>query len=272
MYLSDMELHKLQRICLELVKEVDRVCRLNGIEYTLDGGTLLGAIREHGFIPWDDDADIAMTRSEYQKFYKACKKDLDKEHFFLQEFKTDPHYPWGYSKLRMKGTHLIQTGQEHLRFQDGIFIDIFIYDPVPNNFILRRIHYFECFCIRKCQYAVVGKKASGKLALRVVYKLLDRIPKRWINSWLNRLIIRTNKRGGVLSSHKTYPYFRKECKYGLPSICFKGYKDVLFENHTFRCMKKYDLYLTRLYGDYMTPPPPSGRKHYPVGYIDFGVF
>lgn len=269
MELSDKDLHRLQQVCFELAKEVDRICRKNDIEYTLDGGTLLGAVREHGFIPWDDDADIAMTRAEYNKFFKACKRDLDKKRFFLQEYRTDANYPWGYSKLRMNGTKLVQTGQEHLKFHDGIFIDIFIYDPVPDNYLLRRLHYFACFCIRKCQYSVVGKKNAPNAFLRSWYSIIDKIPKPVVFSALDKLVVATNKKDTILSSHKTFPYPRKECKYGLPWKCFKEYTDIVFENYSFRCMKNYDTYLTMLYGDYMTPPPPSGRKHYPIGILKF---
>ena len=74
---------KLQKVCFELLCEFDRICRKNKIEYSLYAGTLLGAIRDNGFIPWDDDADIAITREEYEKFYQACKKDLDQDKFFL---------------------------------------------------------------------------------------------------------------------------------------------------------------------------------------------
>lgn len=91
-------LRKLQMTELEMLKEVDRICRKYDIKYSLDGGTLLGAIRHNGFIPWDDDADVVMLRPEYIRFYKACKKELDKDKFFLQDFRTDLDYRWGYSK------------------------------------------------------------------------------------------------------------------------------------------------------------------------------
>lgn len=270
MELTDAQLHQLQGVCLELVKEVDRICRKNGIEYTLDGGTLLGAVREHGFLAWDDDADIAITRKEYNRFFEACKKDLDKDRFFLQEYRTDPDYPWGYSKLRMNGTELVQIGQEHLKFHDGIFIDIFVYDPVPDGFFSRRLHYLACYLIRKCQYSVVGKLRAGNVFMRGWYRLLDKIPKRTVFRWLEKLVRLTYPMDTELSSHKTYPYPRKEFKYGLPWKCFKSYRDITFENEIFRCMTDYDIYLTMLYGDYMTPPPLGKRKHYPVSRISFG--
>lgn len=270
MVLSPEELKKLQGICLELLCEVDRICREKGIEYTLDGGTLLGAVRERGFISWDDDADIAMTRQEYNKFAEACRSDLNTEKFFLQDHTTDKEYPWGYSKLRMNGTHLVQIGQEHLLFHDGIFIDIFIYDPVPDNHFVRLLHHFACFCIRKCQYAIVGKKSASNALIRFWYRMIDKIPKAFVFAVLDRLIILTDNQDTELSSHKTFPYPRKACKYGLPSKCFKSFIDIDFEDHSFRAMKDYDVYLTLLYGDYMTPPPKSEIKHYPIGMLEFG--
>ena len=269
MVLSPEELKKLQGVCLELVCEVDRVCRKNGIEYTLEGGTMIGAVREHGFIPWDDDADISMSRVEYEKFFEACKKDLDHDRFFLQEHRTDPEYPWGYSKIKMKGTSFIQVGQEHLKLQDGIFTDIFVYDNVPDGFLARRLHYAAIYCIRKCQYSISGKKKAKSPALRAWYTLLDKIPKEWVFTWQDKLAKRTNRKKTKLMRHYTFPYFRKECIFGLPSSCFDEYIDVDFEGKKLRVVKDYDTYLTLKYGDYMTPPPAKDIKHLSIRTIKF---
>lgn len=269
MVLDNEGLKRLQGVCFELACEVDRVCRKNNIEYTLESGTLIGAVREHGFIPWDDDVDVAMTREEYEKFFEACKTDLNTEKFFLQEHRTDPEYPWGYSKLRMNGTSLVKVGQEDMRFHDGIFADIFVYDNVPDGFISRRLHYAACYFIRKCQYALFGKKNEEKAALRALYTLMDKIPKEWLFSALDALAEKPNRKQTQLKRYYTYPFPRKECMYGIPSRCFDEYTDADFEGKPLRIVKDYDTVLSLMYGDYMTPPPPSEITYYPISRIKF---
>ena len=81
-HLNNEQLRQLQMIELEMLLEVDRICKKCGIKYNIIGGTLLGSVRHKGFIPWDDDADVAMLREEYEKFKKACKKELDTTRFY----------------------------------------------------------------------------------------------------------------------------------------------------------------------------------------------
>ncbi len=100
--LNGEQLRRLQMIELEMLIEVDRICRSCGIRYNVIAGTMLGAVRHGGFIPWDDDADVAMLRTEYERFREACRTELDTERFYFQDHRETPGYRWGYGKLRRK--------------------------------------------------------------------------------------------------------------------------------------------------------------------------
>ena len=116
-----------QRSIFSILVEFDRICKKHNIKYILDGGTLLGAIRHSGFIPWDDDADVAMLRSEYNKFCKVCKKELDSR-FFLETKKVNKKYPYAFAKLRLNGTIYKENFLNNLDVHNGIWIDIFPID------------------------------------------------------------------------------------------------------------------------------------------------
>ena len=122
-YLTPEEFRKMQLIQLDLIVELDRVCRKHNINYVIIAGTMLGAVRHKGYIPWDDDADIAMLREDYERF-KSVAYDLNPEICFFQDNTTDPEYRWGYAKLRRTGTQYIRLGQEHMKNKTGICIDV----------------------------------------------------------------------------------------------------------------------------------------------------
>lgn len=256
-------IRKIQLVELELLKEVDRICRKNGIEYSLEGGTLLGAIRHDGFIPWDNDADIVMTREEYKKFAAACKKDLNHDKFFLQDYHTEKTYRWGYPKLRYNDTQFLMPGQEKSNWHLGICIDIFPYDGVPDNYVLRRLHLFACFFVRKGLYSFFGKNNADNILLRGWYSVLNFIPLEVWRKAFNWLVCISNKVPHQMCRHLAYPY-RQEAKYGMSSKIFDGYMDKEFEGYRFRILKNYDLYLRTMYGDYMELPPLEKRKPFPL--------
>lgn len=260
MYLSEDELKKVQSIELEMLVEIDRICRKNNIPYTLDSGTLLGAIRNKGFIPWDDDADIVMIRDAYERFFEACKTQLDTKKFFLQDYRNEKEYRWGYPKMRRKDSLLIREDQTTLPWHQGIFVDIFVYDNVPDNWFVRRVHLLFCFIIRRIQYAIIGKENAKSFLLRQWYKILMKIPVNILFYALEKVYRQCNRHPTKLQRHMTYPY-RKKCRYGLPSICFEEQIEMAFENHSFLCSKEYDTYLTVLYDDYMSPPSDEEKKH-----------
>lgn len=266
--LSQEELKKLQRIEFSMLQELDRICRKYNILYSLDGGTLLGAIRHKGFIPWDDDIDVIMLREEYVKFKEACKKDLDSERFFLQDYQTDSGYRWGWAKIRRKNTEYIRLGQESLKQKTGIFIDIFVADQVPDNPIIKRVHHFICYIIRKSLYSPLGIEHAKNILEKSIYRCLNLLNRNQVFAIRDWLAEHSNHKKSKLISHYTLEY-PKSCKYGLPRKCFDEFIEVEFEGHLFKAFKDYDIYLRGHYGDYMKLPPVEQRiPHLKVSMID----
>ena len=266
MELTKEQLRKLQLVELELIREVDRICRKNHIQYTLYAGTLLGAIRHKGFIPWDDDADIAFLPEEYEKFRKACKRDLNREKFFLQDYRTDPHYRWGYAKMRRNHSAFVREGQEHMKYHNGICIDVFTLYHVPDNKVLRELYYFAFFLIRKALYSEVGKVSAPSAVQRKMYKLISGISKEKIFEIANKIIY---QKPSELVNLMFIPN-AKSCKYGIPRRCLTESVEVEFEGYRFMAMKGWDEVLKMAYGDYMKLPPENQREsHNPASRIEF---
>ena len=185
--LSPSEFKRIQEMELELLIELDRVCRLHHINYVIWGGTMLGAIRHKGFIPWDEDADVAMLREDYEKF-KLIVTDLTPSICFFQDNTTDPYYRWGYGKLRRTGTKYVRLGQEHIKCQTGVFLDIFPYDDIPRWLPLQMLQDFYCYCLRKITWSEVGKKTTTGVK-GLWFSLLSKIPIQWVYnrlSWISK--------------------------------------------------------------------------------------
>ena len=257
---SKEELRLLQLNELEMLIELDRICRKNGINYSLDGGTLLGAIRHKGFIPWDDDVDVMMLKEEYEAFYKACISDLDTNRFFFQDYRTDPGYRWGYGKLRSKQTEYIKAGHEKAKYKTGVCIDVFGFDNIPDNKVARAIFLAKMYCLRKITYSELGRYNSDKRILRKWYSLLYCIPKAAVFSVKQRIDKKYATRITKNVINSMLPFPKKECKYGFPKKWFDNYIEVEFEGMQFLSIKNYDSFLKLKYEDYMALPPEGGRK------------
>lgn len=268
-HITDEISEKLRKVNLEMLKEIDRICRNNNIKYSLCSGTLIGAVRHGGFIPWDNDADVNMLREEYEKFFEACKLDLDTKKFFLQDFRTDPNYRWGFPKLRYNNSVWLMPGQEKTNWHKGIFVDIFVYDGVPDNYFLRRIHLFICYCIRKGLYSFFGRYNAKNPLIRLWYKMLYLLPRSFWVDCFNFMVKVSNLNRHELARHLTFPYPLESSKYGMPRKCFDAYVDKDFEGYTFKIFKDYDSFLTSMYGDYMTLPPEEKRVGFPLAELKF---
>lgn len=262
MQLDDTMLRKVQMVQLEMLVEVDRICKKCGIKYNIIAGTLLGAIRHGGYIPWDDDADVALLRPEYEKFRKACKTELDTSRFIFQDHRNTKGYRWGYGKLRRKDTLFLREYQEHMPYMQGVFIDIFPLDGVPDNYFMRSVKNFECFCVRKILWSRVGKIAEKNFWKRQVYKILDKIPEEDIFQYYHGMIRSANRKRTRMVRILMFPTPNDE--WGYYRNWYENSVDTVFEEKVFQGIKDYDSYLSFKFGNYMELPPEEKRKVHPV--------
>jgi len=266
---NDDVLKKIQNIELEMLKEVDRICRKYSIIYELDGGTLLGAVRYGGFIPWDDDIDIRMLRKDYDRFCDVCQDEFG-DKYFLQTYHTDSEYRWGYGRVLKNNTEYCRADHEMINSRNGIFLDIFPCDNMPEKGFQKQIYNFRCYIARKIGYSVVGAMYEKNHAKRLVYKVLSSIPIKVAANEFDRL---ASKYDNKQTKYVRTPgwHWKQESK-GYLRSWLTEYKEIKFEDMVAYAPKDTDGFLRYMYGDdYMTPPPENERNpQHPATMIDFG--
>jgi LPS biosynthesis protein len=263
--LDQETLRKLQLTELELLQEVDRICRKCNIHYNIIAGTLLGAVRHGGFFPWDDDADVALLRPQYEKFRKACETELDTSKFYFQDHRNTPGYRWGYGKLRRKDTLFLREHQEHMPYEQGVFIDVFPLDYVPNSYPLRCLHNFKCFIYRKFFWSEVGRIADKSARMRLLYSLMSKVPEARLKKSFNRFIRKSDRHKTDWVRILTFPTPNRA--YGYKVKWYKKSKKIPFEGIRFAGIADYEEYLTFKFGNYRELPPEEQRKVHPVSDI-----
>lgn len=265
--LDSTQLRNQQMILLELLCEVKRICKLADIKYVIIAGTMLGAVRHEGFIPWDDDADIAMFRKEYEAFCAACCKYLDTTRFYFQDHVYTKGYRWGYGKLRRKDSSYVVCGTENLPYEQGIWIDIFPLDYVPDSRAGRLLCNFHCFCIRKLLYAESGKYREKYFIKRMIYAALAKIPLKIVLVHYEKYIKKRNRKETDWVRILMFPTPNRE--YGYLRKWYRSTAEFTFEKQTFIGVKDYDEYLTFKFGKYSELPPPDKRKRHCVSKLEF---
>lgn len=256
--ISENELKQIQKIQLELIREVVRICKKCGIHFNMVGGTMLGAIRHKGYIPWDDDADIGFLRTEYEKFRKACKTELNHEKYYMQDLRDTKGYRWGYGKLRRKNTEFIRLNQEFMPYEQGISIDLMPFDNVPDQWLFRRIHFFRCFLYRKFFWSEVGNRTEKNLGIKIIYKIMGLIPMEMLIRSYQRFIDAGQRKKTQLVRILTFP--TPKGIYGYERKWYTHLSKYQFEDIKLPGARDYDGYLRVKYGNYTELPPVEKRK------------
>lgn len=259
---STAELKEIQKIEKEMLIEIDRMCRKYNLPYNMVGGTMLGAIRHKGFIPWDDDADIAMLRVNYERFVEICKTELDTSRFYFQDIHQTEGYRWGYGKLRRKDTKFIRYGQEDMPYEQGIFVDIFPMDNVPDGKVKGYLHQCKCFILRKKLWSAVGQNVENNLIKRLWYAHWAKIPREKLIKQYDKLVDET--RGKETKKVRILTFPAPKGTDGFYKIWYQEQSYYDFEDIQLQGARDYDGWLRYKFGEYMKWPPIEQRKIHPV--------
>ena len=253
---SEDKLKAAQQEMLSILLEIDRICRKYHIKYWLVAGTLLGAIRHNGFIPWDDDCDIGMMRKDFERFQEVLPTELPQQ-FFLQTKKTDPQYPRRYTKIRSNRIKLIEHDETyHEPYNQGVSVDIFIHDfyqpkQIP---ILVKLQEFS----EKKKERLSLPKNSLKRHLWGVLHFAQKIIHINQREKLKRSALDDRSKesafvGFALDYHDYKAIFRRD-------ELFPIQRQISFEGRSFFIPYKAEKILEQIYGDYLTLPPLEKRR------------
>lgn len=250
-YICGVSLDDIHKVQLEMLDEVDRICKENGIKYFLSGGTMLGAIRHKGFIPWDDDIDLWMTRKNFQKFKKVCKKSLDNK-YFLQDYFINVHQPLSILKVEKKGTRFVEGVFADVPIEKCIYIDIFPLDNIWNPlYKLQTAILIKLQAIRDFKIRGVGSTSKLK---KVIYSAVPLTVCRFLTEFTMRFfnIFPTKLKNQLCHRGRYWPKFTKKDVEDLTYVEFEG--------KMYPVPKNYDELLKKCYGDYMKLPPKEKQQ------------
>lgn len=252
------KLRKLQIAQIILLEKLNEICIKNKIKYSLAYGTIIGSIRHKGFIPWDNDIDIFMKRSEYEKFLKYFQEN---DEIFLQNYLTDKNFGLHISRLMLKDTFYEDSYNKLFKRKKNIYIDIFPIDEVGNNIYILKIKFIIIKILTQLKEIKLGRMKSQKLKntfLNYILKYLFYFYKlENIDEKIEKLCLKIEKKetkffGCYFVSTVKNGFFEKDI---FDKTILKE-----FENKKYPILEEYDLLLRRIYGDYMSLPSIDERN------------
>ena len=260
--MATYEIRPLQLKILETLLAIDEVCQKHNLRYYIIAGTLLGAMRHKGFIPWDDDIDIAMPRSDYDKLLAHCKEWLPAQYELICA-ENDTNYPHPFAKIQNADTTLIE--REHMNYLGGIYIDVFPLDGVPENRIARRWHFIKYkFYVKALYFTYRNPYRHGHG------------PSSWLPLLCRKLFTVEGiqkKMRAIMTSHdydkSKYVVDHDDGLKGVMERSVLGTPSpIKFENATVMGVEHPHDYLQQKYGEYMVVPPHTKQLQHNFFYLD----
>lgn len=258
----------LQKIDLDITMEIVKICEKHNIEYFISSGSMLGAIRHKGFIPWDDDMDIGMMRDHYDRFLSIAERELP-PHLKLITFQNTPEYHYYLSRVADTETLVEEERMAEGEKATNVSVDVYPIDGSPNHPLLRKIYYFRVMYHRAlmslCYKESIDRKRKRSLPERILLFIMERIPvEKWTTPYKQKCridkllrsndVYRSKYIGDIMGAYRT--------KEMMPAEYFGKGAYYEFEGKKLRGVEKYHEYLTHMYGDYMTLPPAEQRKNH----------
>lgn len=259
MIIMDMQTQEVHQLLLALAKKIDAICEKHSINYSLEGGSLLGAVRHKGFIPWDNDFDFFMTRQNYNRFIEVAEKDLGQE-YRVYTYQAYDNYPFAFAKICILKNPISYYDQS-FSFDTFLHIDVFPIDYVAPNRVAQLIQKYKAVYYKRMLIMHDGgipAKSASK-----VEKTLFQLAKPLSKLYSHKRLVRKSEENLQKYDHSgemalmmgVYGYDRTK----MPEESFDTYTKQEFEDTSFMCIRDYDRYLRQLYGNYMTPPPEDKR-------------
>jgi len=246
---------------IEILDEVQRICIKYQFNYFVTAGTLLGTIRHKGFIPWDDDIDIAMPRKDFERFKKVCAIELNNT-LFYQDSYTDSCYPFYFAKIRKNKTEVDEPWLRNIPMHKGIYIDIFPLDICPQSDTAATV-FFKF--IEILTFAAIGKVDSTyrcgyqKAYVKILYMILRKMPLTLlfkVRENIRKIVEFTCSHSRLCTVGGAHGYPRETYS----AEWFKQSVEGDFEEHKVPIPVGWDEVLTHMYGDYMVPPSENNRS------------
>lgn len=265
--MANYDIRQLQLRLLDILQVIHEMCEKHGLRYYLLDGSLLGAVRHGGFIPWDDDMDIGMPREDYEALIAHSKEWLPEPYEFVC-FENDDKYPLHFGKIQDASTTLIE--RLHLYYLGGIYVDVFPIDGAPDCKLTQRLYQMKYNYLRKALYFLFrdpyrhghGPSSWIPLMARKLYTLPGLQKK--IKRHMVKYDFNSHRLAAVNHNDGLKSMVDRKTVLGNPT-------PVLFEGKTVWGMKDNDAYLTQLFGDYMTPPPPDKIHQHNFDFIDLNL-